>query len=226
MSNPGIVRMDRIGHIYAGDNYRVIALKNIRLSISKGEYIALIGPSGSGKTTLLHIMGCLLNPTCGTYFLTQQNVVGLRESRLARIRNKTIGFVFQNFNLLPRASALQNVALPLFYSGIGYQKRKLRAEQLLSRVGLTDRLQHHPGQLSGGEKQRVAIARALINHPALLLADEPTGNLDRATGRNIIRLFETLVDEGITVVIVTHDQDIVKRASRRIGIEDSHLADS
>ncbi len=215
--------MDRICHVYRDEAHQVTALKDVSLSIQKGEYIALVGPSGSGKTTLLHIMGCLLNPTSGTYHLTEQNVVGLSGSQLAQIRNETIGFVFQNFNLLPRASAIHNVALPLLYCGIGLQERKRRAEQLLNRVGLADRLRHKPNQLSGGEKQRVAVARALINRPSLLLADEPTGNLDRVTGQNIITLFETLVDEGITIVMVTHDQDIVKRASRRIKIIDSRL---
>jgi putative ABC transport system ATP-binding protein len=223
MNEHCVVRMDQIRHVYAGDSHQVIALDNVSLSINKGEYIALVGPSGSGKTTLLHIMGCLLNPTSGSYHLLAQNVVGLNEEKLAHIRNETIGFVFQNFNLLPRASAMQNVALPLLYSGIRSKERRHRAKQLLSRVGLTNRLRHHPNQLSGGEKQRVAIARALINHPSLVLADEPTGNLDRATGRNIIALFETLVDEGITVVIITHDQDIVERASRRFNIMDSRL---
>jgi len=223
MNNHSIVQMDRICHVYTDEAHQVTALKDVSLSIQKGEYIALVGPSGSGKTTLLHIMGCLLNPTSGTYHLTAQNVVGLSGSQLAQIRNETIGFVFQNFNLLPRASAIHNVALPLLYCGIGLQERKRRAEQLLNRVGLADRLRHKPNQLSGGEKQRVAVARALINRPSLLLADEPTGNLDRVTGQNIIALFETLVDEGITIVMVTHDQDIVKRASRRISIIDSRL---
>lgn len=223
MSENCVVRMDQIRHIYTSDLHPVIALDDISLSIKKGEYIALVGPSGSGKTTLLHIMGCLLNPTSGSYHLLEQNVVGLGEERLAQIRNDTIGFVFQNFNLLPRSSALQNVALPLLYTGIGSKERRHRAKQILSRVGLHNRLQHHPNQLSGGEKQRVAIARALINHPSLLLADEPTGNLDRATGQNIIALFETLVNEGITVVIITHDHDIVERASRQFNIIDSHL---
>jgi len=226
MNNPNVVQMDRIGHVYAGESHQVTALKDVCLSITTGEYIALVGPSGSGKTTLLHIMGCLLNPTTGTYLLSGQNVVGLSEKQLASIRNKSIGFVFQNFNLLPRASALQNVALPLLYSSVDARTRKARAEQLIDRVGLADRSRHHPNQLSGGEKQRVAIARALINHPSLLLADEPTGNLDRNTGQKIIGLFESLVAEGITVVMVTHDQDIVQRASRRIKIEDSHLIDT
>lgn len=225
MSNPNVVQMEGIGHVYTDDNHQVTALRDIRLSIAGGEYIALAGPSGSGKTTLLHIMGCLLNPTSGTYLLAGQKVVGLGERQLARLRNQTIGFVFQNFNLLPRASALQNVALPLLYSGIGSRKRKQRAQLLLDRVGLADRMRHAPNQLSGGEKQRVAIARALINRPSLLLADEPTGNLDRTTGRIIINLFESLVDEGITVVMVTHDPAIVKRAPRRIRMEDSQLVD-
>jgi putative ABC transport system ATP-binding protein len=223
MSEKCVVRMDQIRHIYTSDLHPVIALDDISLSIKKGEYIALVGPSGSGKTTLLHIMGCLLNPTSGAYHLLEQNVVGLGEEQLAQIRNDTIGFVFQNFNLLPRSSALENVALPLLYTGIGSKERRHRAKQILSRVGLHNRLRHHPNQLSGGEKQRVAIARALINHPALLLADEPTGNLDQATGQNIIALFETLVNEGITVVIITHDHDIVERASRQFNIIDSHL---
>lgn len=224
MNNHSVVRMDHIRHVYADDTNRVIALDDISLSINAGEYIALVGPSGSGKTTLLHVMGCLLSPTSGSYHLREDNVVGLSEDQLAHIRNETIGFVFQNFNLLARASAMQNVALPLVYCGIGANERQRRARQVLSRVGLSNRWRHHPNQLSGGEKQRIAIARALINHPALLLADEPTGNLDQTTGQNIVALFETLVDEGITVVIVTHDEGIVKRASRRIKIIDSHLA--
>lgn len=215
--------MDRIRHVYRDDTHQVTALDDISLLINEGEYITLAGPSGSGKTTLLHVMGCLLNPTSGSYYLRKQNVVGLNEGQLAQIRNETIGFVFQNFNLLSRSSAIQNVALPLLYSGIRSNERQRRAKHLLKRVGLADRMRHHPNQLSGGEKQRVAIARALINHPALVLADEPTGNLDQVTGQNIISLFESLVDEGITVVIVTHDRDIVKRASRGINIIDSRL---
>lgn len=223
MNNQNIVQMDQICHVYAGEAHQVTALKDVCLTIQKGEYIALVGPSGSGKTTLLHIMGCLLSPTSGTYHFAGQDVVGLSESQLARIRNETIGFVFQNFNLLPRTSAMHNVALPLLYGPVGLQERNQRAEQMLKRVGLGDRLRHQPNHLSGGEKQRVAVARALINRPSLLLADEPTGNLDRTTGRNIITIFETLLDEGITIIIVTHDPDIVKRASRQISIMDSRL---
>jgi len=223
MSEPEFIRMQHISHAYRTGPQQINALTDVSLIISRGEYVAVTGRSGSGKSTLLHIMGGLLKPTDGSYMLFNQDMVNLNKAKLATIRNEFIGFVFQNFNLLPRTNALNNVALPLIYSGAKRGERSNRAQDLLQRVGLGDRIRHRPSQLSGGEQQRVAIARALVNHPRLLLADEPTGNLDSNTGHKIIELFEKLVEEGITVIFVSHDQDIVKRASRKINLMDSRL---
>ena len=184
----------------------------------------MIGPSGSGKSTLMHIMGCLMQPTSGSYQLFGRETSRLSRNDLAGIRNTTFGFVFQNFNLLPRASAIQNVTLPLIYAGKRRRERVNRAWELLNSVGLGDRMSHRSNELSGGEQQRVAIARALANQPQIILADEPTGNLDIATGHKIVDVFEELVEEGLTVVIVSHDREIVNRASRQISLVDSRLA--
>src|SRR5438093_8185874 len=200
----------------------VKALRGVNLEVQRGEFLAVTGPSGSGKSTFMHIVGCLDRPTSGQYLLDGQDVSKLSKDALAAIRNKKIGFVFQGFNLLARTSALDNVELPLLYGGGGMKtvERRKRAMEVLSAVGLADRADHHPNQLSGGQQQRVAIARALINHPSILLADEPTGNLDTATSYDIMNLFEKLHEEGNTIILVTHEHDIAARAHRVISIRD------
>jgi putative ABC transport system ATP-binding protein len=202
----------------------VHALAGVDLTIERGEYVAIVGPSGSGKSTLMNLIGCLDTPTAGRYRLDGTEVQRLGDDALAEIRNRKIGFVFQFFNLLARATAVDNVALPLLYSGVRWGERRDRAKRALSRVGLADRMDHRPEQLSGGQRQRVAVARALVNDPALLLADEPTGALDQATGRDIIGLFERLNGEGVTVVLVTHDHDVAARTRRRVEIVDGRIA--
>jgi putative ABC transport system ATP-binding protein len=198
----------------------VRALRGVSFTIDPGEYVAIIGPSGSGKTTLMNLLGCLDTPSSGSYFLDGEEVSGLDDDALSHVRNDKIGFVFQTFNLLPRSTALENVALPLVYAGERRRARRQAAERALHRVELADRMDHRPPELSGGQRQRVAIARALVNDPKLLLADEPTGALDQRTGAEIVRLFETLNREGVTIVIVTHDPEIAKRARRQIRIVD------
>jgi putative ABC transport system ATP-binding protein len=198
----------------------VRALRGVDVRIERGEYVAIVGPSGSGKTTLMNLIGCLDSPTRGRYALDGEEVSTLDDDELSRIRNEKIGFVFQTFNLLPRATALDNVALPLVYAGAGRRERRDAAKKALERVELGDRTDHRPDQLSGGQRQRVAIARALVNTPSLLLADEPTGNLDQKTGAEIVKLFEELNREGMTVVLVTHDNHLAERAQRKIRIVD------
>lgn len=195
-------------------------LKNISLDISKNEYVALMGPSGSGKSTLMNILGCLDTPTAGKYVLNGQDVSKMEDNALADIRNKEIGFVFQQFNLLPRLTALENVALPLIYAGLGKRQRMEKAKHVLDLVNLTDRSSHKPNELSGGQSQRVAIARALVNDPAIILADEPTGNLDSKTSYEIMDIFEKINAAGNTVVLVTHEEDIANRARRVIRLRD------
>jgi len=196
------------------------ALRGIDLTIHRNEFVAVMGPSGSGKSTLMNVIGCLDTPTAGDYWLNGQRVSDLNDSELARIRNKEIGFVFQTFNLLPRATALHNVELPLIYAGVPAKVRKERALGALESVGLGDRKDHRPAELSGGQRQRVAVARALINHPSILLADEPTGNLDSKTGEEIMQLFERLHQGGQTIILVTHEHDIAAHARRQIHILD------
>jgi putative ABC transport system ATP-binding protein len=211
--------------IYYLGKTAVRALDGISLSIEKGEYVALMGPSGSGKSTLMHILGCLDTPTTGKYLFNGADTSQLSDTELARLRNKEFGFVFQNFNLLPRLSALANVELPLLYAGVGRKERLRRATELLTMVGLGDRLHHRSNELSGGEMQRVAIARALANQPAVILADEPTGNLDSRTGSEIMRLFDTLAQEGNTIVLVTHDKTIAEHARRTIKLKDGKVVE-
>lgn len=201
----------------------VQALRNVSLSIDQNEYVAIMGPSGSGKSTMMNVLGCLDTPTDGQYFLEGEDVSKLNQDQLAEIRNRKIGFVFQTFNLLPRASVFHNVELPMIYSGLSTANRKKLAEDAIEKVGLTDRLKHKPNELSGGQRQRVAIARALVNNPSIILADEPTGNLDSATGAEIMGIFNDLRNAGNTIILVTHEDDIARHAHRVIRLKDGYV---
>jgi putative ABC transport system ATP-binding protein len=215
-----VIRVRGLTREYDMGGEIVRALKGVDLEIRPNEYVAIMGPSGSGKSTLMNVIGCLDTPTSGEYWLGGTEVSRMSDDQLAQVRNRSIGFVFQTFNLLPRASALHNVELPLIYAGIGSGERKRRASHALERVGLQDRMHHRPNELSGGQRQRVAIARALVNQPNLLLADEPTGNLDSATSEEIMAVFAELHRQGQTVVVVTHEQDIAAHAQRVVVLRD------
>lgn len=215
-----LIQLKDIRKIYRVGQMELAALNGVDLKIEKGEYVALMGPSGSGKSTLMNILGCLDSPSSGTYLLNEKYVSERSESELAEIRNKEIGFVFQSFNLLPRQSALENVQLPLVYAGIKKADRIVRAEEVLGQVGLSDRMTHKPNELSGGQRQRVAIARALVNRPSIILADEPTGNLDSKTSVEIMELFEAIHQAGNTIILVTHEEDIARRAKRIVRLRD------
>ncbi len=215
-----VIATQEIGKTYIMGNEQVNALKSISIEIKRGEYVAFMGPSGSGKSTLMNIIGCLDTPSKGSYFLNNKDVSDLTENELAEIRNQEIGFVFQTFNLLPRNSALDNVALPLIYAGYGKSARSEIAQQVLENVGLGNRSKHKPNELSGGQRQRVAIARALVNKPSIILADEPTGNLDTKTSYEIMDLFNDLHEAGNTIIMVTHEEDIAHYAHRIIRLRD------
>jgi putative ABC transport system ATP-binding protein len=219
------IRLKGIRKSYRLGSNNVEILKGIDLEIKQGEYVAIMGPSGSGKSTLMNIIGCLDRPTSGSYWLNEQNLALMDRKQLAHIRNREIGFIFQQFNLLTRANAMKNVMLPALYAGMNEKKRSSRAIQLLERVGLKNQLQNKPSQLSGGQQQRVAIARALMNRPKILLADEPTGALDTHTGQEVLNLFEELHQSDLTLIIITHDPEVGNRAHRLIRMRDGYLED-
>jgi putative ABC transport system ATP-binding protein len=215
-----IISLEHISRVYNVGSETIYALRDISLKIYKNEYVALMGPSGSGKSTLMNMLGCLDTPSGGEYVLNGLSVARMSDNELAEVRNKEIGFVFQTFNLLPRQSALENVMLPLVYAGIAKAERQQKAEHALDQVGLKDRMLHKPNELSGGQRQRVAIARALVNSPAIILADEPTGNLDSRTSVEIMGLFETIHKAGNTIIVVTHEEDIAQYAHRIVRVKD------
>ncbi len=215
-----VIFLEQIQKIYKMGTEYVYALRGVTLGVGENEYIAIMGPSGSGKSTLMNIIGCLDTPTSGNYYFTGVNVAGLDDNDLADIRNRQIGFVFQTFNLLPRSDSLHNVELPLIYAGVATEERRRRAMEALEHVQLADRSHHKPNELSGGQRQRVAIARALVTRPSIILADEPTGNLDSKTGEEIMRLFNELHEQGNTIILVTHEEDIARHAARIVRLRD------
>lgn len=218
-----VIKLDKIVKNYKVGTQIVRALRSVSLTINKGEYVAIMGASGSGKSTMMNVIGCLDTPTSGTYILSNSDVSHLSDDELAEIRNKEIGFVFQTFNLLPRNTALENVMLPLVYAGIKKQERILKAEKILAEVGLSDRIEHKPNELSGGQRQRVAVARALVNNPSILLADEPTGNLDSKISEEIMQLFAEIHRKGNTLIVVTHEESIALHAHRIIRLKDGEI---
>lgn len=219
-----LIEIEKIHKIYQVGTEKVHALRGLSLKIEPNEYVSIMGPSGSGKSTLMNILGCLDTPTEGTYRFKSREIAGLDDNQLADIRNREIGFVFQTFNLLPRATALHNVELPLIYNGTPGRERRLSAREALEAVGLADRAHHRPNELSGGQRQRVAIARALVNHPSVILADEPTGNLDSATGEEIMQVFEQIHQAGNTIILVTHEEYIAQHTQRSIRLLDGQVA--
>jgi putative ABC transport system ATP-binding protein len=220
-----MIKIDRLTKVYDTGSIQVEALKKINLEIGKGEFVAIMGPSGSGKSTLMNILGCLDRPSEGKYRLDGEKIEELNDMQLAAIRNKKIGFVFQSFNLLPRMSALKNVELPMMYAGVSQKVRDERSKAALERVGLGDRMHHRSNELSGGQRQRVAIARSLVNDPAIILADEPTGNLDTKSGNEIMGIFQQLNEEGSTVILVTHEPEIAAYAKRVVAFRDGEIVE-
>lgn len=223
MDAPAILSLTDVRKTYASGAVAVDALRGVSMDVARGDYVAIMGPSGSGKSTLMHIIGCLDVPTSGRYELAGQDVSGMTEAQLAQVRNAQIGFVFQQFNLLPTLTAWRNVALPLCYAGVPAAQRRTRAVTALERVGLADRVDHRPGELSGGQQQRVAIARALVTDPSLLLADEPTGNLDSTSTEEVLRLLDDLHESGRTILLITHEEEVAARAQRTLRIRDGEL---
>ncbi|MCX7904399.1 MAG: ABC transporter ATP-binding protein [Caloramator sp.] len=220
-----MIRLENLVKVYSTGKIEFEALREVNLEVKEGEYLSIVGPSGSGKSTLMNILGCLDRPTRGRYFLKDVDVSSLNDDELARIRNREIGFVFQAFNLLPRLSALENVELPLIYAGIPYSRRIKMAKEALEKVGLSDRLHHKPNELSGGQKQRVAIARAIVLNPSIIMADEPTGNLDTQSSIEVMKIFQSLNDEGATIIMVTHERDIAQHTKREVRIRDGRIVE-